>query len=391
MKEKLHLCARILAGLLCLALIYATAVPLTHSNAWWVRLFDFPRIQIAVLIGLTLLIYVALNAWRRLHKAEYGLATLLVLALLWQLLSIAPYTAVYPAEMAGSRADDNGNRVSLLVYNVLASNREVEPLRELISDTDPDIILLLEPDQWWLEQLAGLEQAYLYTILQPQENEYGILLYSRLELVDPEVRFLVQPEVPSLRTQVRLGSGALVTLYGLHPRPPGIKAPEGDEDERVDSGMRDAELMLVAEEVARLESEPVIVAGDFNDVAWSQTTHLFQRVGGLLDPRVGRGLFNTFDTRSRILRYPLDHAFASGHFRVSELRRLPAIGSDHFPLLVALDYNPDGAAGNDEPEPEAGDAEQADEAIEEGVEEEGGRRWRQPVSTRAFALSGFIS
>lgn len=366
MRKKLHRFARILTGLLCLALIYATAVPLTHTNAWWVRLFDFPRVQLAVLIALTLLICIALNAWRRLHKAEFALAAAVGLALLWQLVSIAPYTAIYPKEMAISRVDDDANRISMLVYNVLSSNREVELLRELISDTGPDIILLVEPNQWWLEQLSGLEEAYPYKILQPQENEYGLLLYSRLELVDPEVRFLVESEVPSLRARVRLGSGSLVTLYGLHPRPPGLKTPEGDEDEREDSDMRDAEMMLVAEEVHSLGNEPAIVAGDFNDVAWSQSTHLFQRVGGLLDPRVGRGMFNTFHTGSRIVRYPLDHAFATGHFRLSDLRLLPDIGSDHFPLLVVLDFDPDGAGANDEPQREAGDAEEADEAIEEG-------------------------
>lgn len=373
---KAHRFCRVAVGLLSLALIYGTAIPLLHSNAWWIRIFDFPRIQIAVLIGLTLAGYVALHFWQRLRSWEYALAGAVGLALVWQLIAIAPYTGFYPKEMSDSHEESNSNRISLLIYNVLAENREVEALLDLIRDTDPDLILLSEPNQWWFEQLSDLEKDYPHTLHQPQENKYGMLLYSRLALVNPEIRFLVEPEIPSIRSQVRLRSGKLVTLYGLHPRPPGLKRPDDaengdskkeDEDgEREDSDKRDAELMVVAKEVGKLGKVAVIVAGDFNDVAWSHTTHLFQRMGGLLDPRVGRGLFNTFDTRSRLFRYPLDHAFASHHFHLVELHRLPDIGSDHFPLLVILDYDPSVSGENEEPQKNAGDEQETDETIDEG-------------------------
>ncbi|MGM0562656.1 MAG: endonuclease/exonuclease/phosphatase family protein [Pseudomonadota bacterium] len=374
----MHFFCRVVVGLLSLALVFGTAVPLLRSNAWWIRVLDFPRIQIAVLIGLTLTGYAALRLCGRLRPWEYVLAAVVGLALVWQLILIAPYTTFYPRQMSDSRAEDDSNRISLLVYNVLSDNREVEALRDLIRDTDPDLILLSEPNQWWLEQLDGLENDYPYMLFQPQENQYGMLLYSRLELENPEIRFLIEPEIPSLRSQVRLRSGTLVTLYGVHPRPPGLKRPdeeedggiveaEGEEDgDRVDSDMRDAELLLVAKEVKKLGDVPVIVAGDFNDVAWSRTTHHFQRLGGLLDPRVGRGLFNTFDAKNRLLRFPLDHVFASQHFLLVELRRLPNIGSDHFPIFVVLDYDPGASVANEEPQPDAGDEQEADEAIDKG-------------------------
>lgn len=382
-KALLFLC-RLAVGLLSVVLVFATAAPLLRSDDWWIRIFDFPRIQIAALIGVTLVSYALLRRWGPLRPWEYALAAAVGLGLVWQLYSIAPYTRFYPHEMSESRAEDDSNRISLLIYNVLYDNREVEALRNLIRDHDPDIILLSEPTQWWLEQLDGLEDDYPYTLFQPQENHYGMLLYSRLELENPEIRFLIEPEIPSLRTNVRLGTGTVVTLYGVHPRPPGIERPdeekdsgveeaEGEDDddgEREDADMRDAELLLVAKEVGNLGNAPVIVAGDFNDVAWSHTTHLFQRIGGLLDPRVGRGLFNTFDSRSRILRYPLDHVFASQHFRLVELRRLPNIGSDHFPILAILDYDPNASMANEEPQPEAGDKQEAEEAIDKGKSNE---------------------
>ncbi|MEO8010070.1 MAG: endonuclease, partial [Dokdonella sp.] len=52
------------------------------------------------------------------------------------------------------------------------------------------------------------------------------------------------------------------------------------------------------------------------------------------------GMFNTFHVDWWFMRWPLDHVFLSGHFTLKELRRLPSIGSDHFPLLTALQLMP---------------------------------------------------
>lgn len=359
----LHLVIRGVLALLSLVLIVATLIPLSEAPAWQVRIFDFPRLQLALMMAVALGGYVAWCWFARLRWWDYTLAALLVASLVWQTWRIAPYTPLFPDEVAGSRNGEDASRISLIVANVLYDNREVDAVLALIREHDPDMVLLTEPTQWWRDQLEELEQDYPHTVLQPQENHYGMLLYSRLELLDPEVRFLVESEIPSIRTRVRLASGEVLTFFGVHPRPPGLKPP--GEDDREDSGQRDAELVLVAREVESRPDEPAIVAGDFNDVAWSQTTSLFQQIGGLLDPRIGRGLYNTYDVRSQLLRYPLDHVFVSSHFRLVELRRLPDVGSDHFPMLAILDYDPGVAATQDEPEADAEDQEDAQEAVAE--------------------------
>ena len=55
------------------------------------------------------------------------------------------------------------------------------------------------------------------------------------------------------------------------------------------------------------------------------------------DPRKGRGMFATFHAALPGLRFPLDHCFHSPGFRLVRLDVLPAIGSDHFPILIELD------------------------------------------------------
>jgi endonuclease/exonuclease/phosphatase (EEP) superfamily protein YafD len=360
-----------------------TLLPLLTTNEWYVRIFDFPRVQLIVTMVLTLAAFgieAAIHARRaeqpdrsdrprkpsRLRRiARVAPPVLLALAACWQGYRILPYTPLGTIQLQRSADPDAADTLRLLIFNVRYDNTDTGTLFGLIEKEDPDVILLVEPTDWWHAQLQPLEDRYPHAIRRPQENHYGILLYSRLELVDPQVRFLVEAEVPSIETGVRLRSGDVVTLYGLHPKPPGLKRPV--DTERADTEQRDAELLTVAKEVRDRGELPVIVAGDFNDVAWSHTTRLFQRISGLLDPRVGRGLYNSYHAQSLIARFPLDHVFVSDHFRLVEMRVLPPAGSDHHPVLITLSFEPEDPETKPEPSPEPGDLEEAEEAIEDGL------------------------
>ncbi|HEU0199884.1 MAG TPA: endonuclease/exonuclease/phosphatase family protein, partial [Burkholderiaceae bacterium] len=76
----------------------------------------------------------------------------------------------------------------------------------------------------------------------------------------------------------------------------------------------------------------------------SHVTRLFRRVSDTLDPRIGRRLYASFNARRPLLRWPLDHIFFSEEFRLVRLERQRYIGSDHFPMLVEVSYEPEGAA-----------------------------------------------
>lgn len=257
--------------------------------------------------------------WRTLLLA--GLA----FALIAQLARIVPYTRVVAPEVANADSCGEAGRVRLFIANVEYANRNSRDLLAMIAAIDPDVVLLTEPGAWWQAQLAPLARERPYTVLQPQEDTWGMLLYSRFPLVDPQVRFLVEPDIPSITARIRLPSGADVQFYGVHPRPP----RPGD-----DTGDRDTELTLVAREI-RQQRRPAILAGDLNDVAWSRTSRQLQQTAALRDPRVGRGLFATFNAKLPAgFRWPLDHVFVTDDFALCALERPGHIGSDHFPLLV---------------------------------------------------------
>lgn len=337
-------------------LLLVTALPLVPSDERFIRMWDFPRTQIAVLIMLVLIGSLFFFGFTRRSFLLWYL--LLFLALSYHVARIIPYTPVHPVEMRAAGSCPSAQQIRLLVANVLESNRDAAPLLDVVAETDPDLILLLEIDSWWQEQLRPLQEEYPEFVVRAQHDGYGLLMHSRLPLIQPQVRFLLDDYVPSVKTGVRLPSGASIIFHGVHPKPP----------PRHDTTKRDAELMIVGREV-RAEDRPAIVAGDLNDVAWSTTTRRFQKVSGLLDPRVGRGLYSTFNANWPLLRWPLDHVFSNNSFTLVEMRRLRHIGSDHFPLFIVLCHRPDAAAAQPDPEPEPEDLRRAEEAIRDGREE----------------------
>ena len=340
-------------------LVLVTALPLVPSNEWWVRIWDFPRLQIAALLAALIAAVPALFGLKR--PGALALLGALLLALAFQGARMLPYTPLHAVQAERLAASDcpRPSRLSLLTANVLMTNRRSGPLLDLIGRLDPDLILLVETDAWWDEQLAPVKARYPHGISLPRDDTYGLHLFSRLPLVEPRVRFLIDDYVPSIRTGLRLPSGALIDFHGVHPKPPPLQ----------DTARRDAELLITAREVRETTAAPSVVAGDLNDVAWSRTTRLFQEVGGLLDPRVGRGFYPTYNAHWPLLRWPLDHVFFEPQFRLVHFSVEGHIGSDHFPVHVVLCHAPDRAASQRQPDPEPADLERAREAIREGREE----------------------
>jgi endonuclease/exonuclease/phosphatase (EEP) superfamily protein YafD len=334
-------------------IVLMTVAPLSRSSHWWIRGLDFPRLQIGA-AGL-LLLAAQLSFLDLSEFPEQLMPVATAACLLYQAWWILPYTRPYPNEVRLTPAPADSDRLRILSSNVLMTNRDADSLIALVRRHQPDILVTLETDAWWQSRLDVLESDYPYTIKCPLGNTYGMHVYSRLPLKDAETQFLVQPDVPSMHAMVMLRSGQPVRMHFLHPAPP--SPTENDE-----STERDAELLVVAKSVVKLTG-PVIVAGDLNDVGWSTTTRLFRKISGLLDPRVGRGMFNTFHAGHWFIRWPLDHLFHSRHFTLSFMQRLPSVGSDHFPVLVELVHDAAAGAGQHGLTADAEDKQAANEKI----------------------------
>lgn len=299
---------------------------------WFIKILDFPRIQY-FFTGLVLLIlFVILN------KKWNFYAVFLVLGLLSSLvihgIRILPYIAgEKTVPDVNTMAPSEERILGVLLANVLITNREAGKLLEIIEETNPDLILVMEVNEWWISELQELKQNYPHFIEYPLDNAYGIALYSKLKLKEEEIKFFNGDGVPSIHTKVVLPSGEEVQFHGMHPVPP---VPSSKYPDNV--GQEEVALLKVGNMVAK-DTIPSIVAGDFNDVSWSQTTRMFESEGDLKNVRIGRGFYNTFNARSFILRWPLDHYFVTDSFSLLTLERLPEFNSDHFPMYAEFLLN----------------------------------------------------
>ncbi|WP_180061987.1 endonuclease/exonuclease/phosphatase family protein [Acinetobacter sp. YH12120] len=345
---------------LAILVIWLSFWSLIPRDEWWIRGADFPRLQILVL---GIIAFVLLLIWEQTWDVSSQVILIgLIAALAYQLKMVLPYTLLWKKQVKQVRPEQLNpeKQISLIVSNVLTPNQKYHLLIEHIQALKPDLVLTLETDLAWQQALSVIEADYPYRVAVPLDNLYGMHLYSRLPLKDSEIKFILSDEIPSIHTSVILPSGQPVQLYCLHPKPPSPTEAE-------DSTLRDAELLIVGDQIKDLD-ESCIVMGDLNDVAWSRTTRLFQRISGLLDPRVGRHYINTFHADYPLLRWSLDHVFHSTDFALVDMQRLAHIGSDHFPVYVVLQTGRVFDRIQEELPQTDADEQEAQQAIQDGIE-----------------------
>lgn len=334
------------------SLTVVTGMSLIESYQWWIRIWDFPRVQllVAMLGVIVALVFVA-------GRGRWWLIAALGIASAWQMYRIFPYTPFGPSEVpiaAEIEGVEDDQCFSLMSLNVLQTNRDYAATIALIRDRDPDLLLLLETDRGWADALAPVLARYPHRVDKILDNKYGLMFATRLAVDDARIGAIIDAETPSVFARLRTRRGDAFEYMGLHPRPP---RPGQDTDKR------DAEIAIAATQ-ARAMNIPVLANGDFNDVAWSHTSQLFKRIGGYLDPRIGRGTFPTFPAALPFLRWPLDHLYITPEFRVRALDVERAVGSDHLPVSARLCLAP-AAAHPPAPTTTREDAEDLNEILDQ--------------------------
>ncbi|AFL84916.1 hypothetical protein Belba_2356 [Belliella baltica DSM 15883] len=315
---------------LSLLLLISALLPLIRHDNWIFRIFEYPRVQKLILVIFFLILWVVKANGSFDFNSSFFILTLLCLTI-YLMICIFPFTKFSPKMIVDCK-NKSAKSIHLFVLNVYQYNSAYQKTIDLIQKEDPDVFFLVETDAAWAQAISVFKSEYPYQIEVPKDNTYGLLFYSKYEILGESVHYLIDEEVPSIELDLKIDETSMIQIFGIHPTPP---VPS----ENPKSTDRDAEILLVGKQ-AKKHHGPCIVIGDLNDVGWSYTSELFLKTSGLLDLRRGRGMFNTFHAKHFFMRWPLDHIFVSKHFTLKSIDRLPTVGSDHFPISTKLCIQP---------------------------------------------------
>jgi endonuclease/exonuclease/phosphatase (EEP) superfamily protein YafD len=302
---------------LCLIVIVANLCLLTLAGflgrRWW--FLDLPnhfRAQYFYVLLLVVVGFLALGRW-------WGVAVSLSMALV-------NFAMILPRFIPLARAASNGPIYRLLLSNVLMRNHSYDKVRDLVNRERPDLVILIEPNQAWLNGLAELRQDYPYWHTAPRKDAYGVAVFSRQPFDSTEVIHQGYAGQPTVLVRLRMSNhhNQMLNVIATHPSPPKGAAH---------SAGRNNQLQALAE-LARQQTGAVLLCGDLNLSPWSPYFVDLLREGCLVDSGRGFGLQPTWPANNFLLRTPIDHCLVSPQITVRHRRLGPQVGSDHLPVIL---------------------------------------------------------
>ncbi|CUH80052.1 endonuclease/exonuclease/phosphatase family protein [Tropicibacter naphthalenivorans] len=274
-----------------LAVVLGALVAASYGGAWHPVGDSLAVFRREFVIGFALaLIWTGWPAWVRWPLA--GLAVAWLGAFVW-----------------ASRPDTPGAGYVLYQQNLLHNRADSAEWLSRVRVEEPDFLTLQEVSPANLAMLSGLER-YVNAVHCPL-GRMGEMVMTRHPVVAGSGFCSKRDGIAAVQVDLPEGPVWVVSLHLSWPWPHGQAA-------QVDQ-------ILPA---LRRISGPVILAGDFNSVAWS---HTVARVGAATDARRIGPVLGTFDLP--LIKIGIDHVLTSGSGTVQVM---PKLGSDHHGLRAVV-------------------------------------------------------
>jgi endonuclease/exonuclease/phosphatase (EEP) superfamily protein YafD len=278
---------------------------------WFLALFDHFRLQGAV----SCVVALVMLSWRK----RWWLAGLALASLAANLWPLARTSSTLDAHITATSQPP----LKVVSFNVLTSNTRYADTLNYLQAADADVILLMEISDVWEREMKPLRLTHPHGNVNPQADNFGIAIYSRLPLAECSLEALMPDGMRCVNAVVQLGNAGAVRelrFIGLHPLPPSNADAARKQTE---------ELAAVAKLVSSQPGLPALVVGDFNTTPWSRAlTGLREQCA--LDFRTPRPSWRpTWSARSGLFALPIDQALCTPQLFISKRELGPDVGSDH--------------------------------------------------------------
>jgi len=234
---------------------------------------------------------------------------------------------VFSIYFGGNKNDNIEKTVKIVCANVLTTNKNYLKANEYITEKNPDILVLLETSQKWIDELKPFTDKYPYKKEIPADNNFGIAIYSKIELQNIETPVYNNQNLASITAFFEF-SGEKIKIIATHPKPPLHKFNYEERNNHLNNialseANRDYELILI---------------GDLNLTSYSVIFKSFCTETKLTDSRKGFGFNHSWHLIPFLTTTTLDHCLVSENIFVKKREVGYNIGSDHKPVYVELGF-----------------------------------------------------
>ena len=223
---------------------------------------------------------------------------------------------------------------TVMQYNRFYKNNRHDRLENFLSDQnqDIDVVLVQESKAPDIEELKLLKTLYPYQSPEsPQERKTDISVLSKYPYKLEYVPFR-GARFENFVTRVEIQKPRLskpVVIYSYH-----TKVPIGSKPNQ----RRNEELAFRASAVAKDKSDYVIASGDWNITPYSPYFGDFLKSSGLHYQNYRLLPETSWPAHLLIpfLKIPIDHVLYNDKLTLTDIRRGPAMGSDHHSLIASF-------------------------------------------------------
>ena len=312
--------------LLC-ALVTILAM-VTSFYGWPFTLELLSHFQMQYFMGTIALTLVTLC----IRKSRFALAAIFFCAVL-----SAQIFSWYSVRLSTTNETANYKVVSA---NVWVHNTNPEQVLKFVRKEQPNLAVFMEVNEKMGKQLETLEDILPYSSNQLTPYRLGTVIYSKEPLADVQLQKFNTRSAVNMSARVEI-MGKALSLVAIHPFPP-IR-PELFTDRN--------QAFAAVSDYIRSQSDPVILAGDFNTTMWSPYYRQLARETGLKNSRDGFGILPTWPAKlsylrlpwlnaiTKLFQIPVDHCLASASLKVVGMHTGPDLGSDHLPIVVDFQLN----------------------------------------------------